>query len=188
MTAPHRILTCVLAAVVSFGGSASAQETAAPQPGDRNQKIVPLKLLVVVSKYQGDKKVSSLPYTLTLSSNGGRVSLRMGGEVPILTGGTLPGQPASFNYRNVGTSIDCAAAALDADRFSINIGLEDSSVYAEGAGQPSLSKTGDHPSFNTFKANETVILKDGQSSQYTTAADKVTGEVIKVDLTLTVVK
>ena len=32
------------------------------------------------------------------------------------------------------------------------------------------------------------MLKDGQTTQYTTATDKVTGEVTKVEVTLTLVK
>jgi len=32
------------------------------------------------------------------------------------------------------------------------------------------------------------VLKDGQTSQFTTAVDKLTGIVTKVDVTLTVVK
>ena len=46
----------------------------------------------------------------------------------------------------------------------------------------------DQPSFNTFKANETVILKAGESSQFTSATDKISGQVIKVYVTLTVLK
>jgi len=36
--------------------------------------------------------------------------------------------------------------------------------------------------------SNTLLLRDGQSSQLTSAADKVTGEILKVDVTLTVVK
>jgi hypothetical protein len=33
-----------------------------------------------------------------------------------------------------------------------------------------------------------IVLKDGQSEQFATATDKFTGEVVKMDATLTVVK
>jgi hypothetical protein len=33
-----------------------------------------------------------------------------------------------------------------------------------------------------------LVLKDGQSSQFTAAADKVNGEMIKADVTISVVK
>jgi hypothetical protein len=44
------------------------------------------------------------------------------------------------------------------------------------------------PWFQSFRTNQTMILKDGQTTQYTTAADNVSGEVVKIDMTLTVVK
>ena len=33
-----------------------------------------------------------------------------------------------------------------------------------------------------------MMLKDGQTAQFTTVTDKVSGEIVKVDVTLTVVK
>ena len=166
--------------VICGRGTAVAQEqteketqtvvppNASATPASRAPRVVPLKIQVVLSKYQGEKKVSTMPYMLSLATG-------------------QPGQPAngrrdphrdvrrnanaaviSFNYRSVGTSIDCSAEALDGGRYSLNIGLEDSSVYSEDQEVRGLSKAGsDQPSFNTFKANETVILKDGESSQFT---------------------
>jgi Flp pilus assembly secretin CpaC len=190
--------------VICAGGTTIAQEqtekepphtTVSPNPGERaasrEARVVPLKLQVVLSKYQGEKKVSSMPYVLSLATGQPRVSLRMGGEIPIATtsaGGTVPAL-VSFNYRPVGTNIDCWATALDEGRYSVNIGLEDSSVYSADQDVKGLSKSAsDMPSFNTFKVNETVILRDGESSQFTSATDKISGQVIKVDVTLTVLK
>jgi hypothetical protein len=33
-----------------------------------------------------------------------------------------------------------------------------------------------------------MILKDGQTGQFTSATDKLTGETVKIDVTLTVVR
>ena len=189
--------------VICAGGTAIPQEqtekeppqtTVSPNPGaraaSREARVVPLKLQVVLSKYQGEKKVSSMPYILSLATGQPRVSLRMGGEIPIPTsvGGTEPAV-VGFNYRSVGTNIDCWATALDEGRYNVNIGLEDSSVYSADQEVKGLSKSASAmPSFNTFKVNETVILKDGESSQFTSATDKISGQVIKVDVTLTVLK
>jgi hypothetical protein len=190
--------------VICAGGTAAAQEqtdkaptqtTVSPNAGapaqSRESRVVPLKLQVVLSKYQGEKKVSSMPYILSLATGQPRVSLRMGGEIPVATTSAVGTVPAvvSFNYRAVGTNIDCWATALDEGRYSVNIGLEDSSVYSADQDVKGLSKSAsDMPSFNTFKVNENVILKDGESSQFTSATDKISGQVIKVDVTLTVLK
>jgi hypothetical protein len=44
------------------------------------------------------------------------------------------------------------------------------------------------PWLQSFRSSQTLILKDCQTTQYTTATDKVSGEVVKIDVTLTVVK
>jgi type II secretory pathway component GspD/PulD (secretin) len=191
-------LGVVVAIVLMCSGESSVaqeQPQASAAPVTPARSVTPLKVQVVLSKFQGEKKVSSMPYVLSLSTNGGRVSLRMGGQVPIVTALGTPGPVGStpvtsVNYRDIGTSIDCSAAMLDGGRYSVNIGLEDSSVYSENLEHSGLTKasTSEHPSFNTFKVNETVILRDGESSQFTAATDKVTGQVIKVDVTLTVLK
>jgi hypothetical protein len=40
----------------------------------------------------------------------------------------------------------------------------------------------------TFRTTNQLVLRDGQSSEFTAATDKVTGEVIKATVTLTVIK
>jgi hypothetical protein len=46
----------------------------------------------------------------------------------------------------------------------------------------------DEAMHESFKLSNTLQLKDGQSSQLTSASDKVSGEVVKVDVTLTVMR
>jgi hypothetical protein len=188
MTTTARTVACLMLAM-TFGASPRAQEKpAAP--------VIPVKVQVVISRYAGDKKVSSAPYTL--SANAGSAAepkqqwalatLRMGAKVPVATamGPRADGKPAAdvpFNYQDVGTSIDCKTATLDDGRFRLEISVDDSSVY-----DADQAKSSDHPSFRSFRANDSLILKDGQSVQFTTATDKVSGEVTKIDVTLFVVK
>ena len=143
---------------------------------------------MVISRFQGEKKVSSLPYALAVNANGGRASLRMGANVPIETATFGPENkpaPSSFTYRDVGIAIDCGAGSLDNGRYSIQLTVEDSSVYG---GLSAASKSPDHPAFRTFKSNNSLVLRDGQTAQFTMATDKLTGEVTKVEVSLTVGK
>jgi Flp pilus assembly secretin CpaC len=144
---------------------------------------------VVLSRYQGEKKISSLPYTLTVTTNGATTSVRMGAEIPIAMtvtqGGPVP--VSSFNYRSIGTSIDCSAAALDDGRYYLHLTIEDSSIYPDDSAT-GADKIGSHPSFRSFKSDNSVYVSDGQSAQYTTATDKVTSEVVKVDVTMSVLR
>jgi len=43
----------------------------------------PLKFQIVISRYQGEKQISSMPYTLSVNA-GYRGNLRMGAKVPVM--------------------------------------------------------------------------------------------------------
>jgi hypothetical protein len=116
----------------------------------------------------------------------------MGAQVPVatITVAMADGKattPQSFQYKDIGTNIDCSAGTTDGVYFRLAISIDDTSVIAgEGDLQQGLAKN--NASFRSFRSNESLLMKDGQSLQYTTATDKITGEVVKVDVTLTVVK
>jgi hypothetical protein len=42
--------------------------------------------------------------------------------------------------------------------------------------------------FRSFRASFVPLLRDGQTVQYTAATDPVSGEVVKIDVTVTVLK
>jgi hypothetical protein len=173
-----------LAAVLflaSFVSVAFAQAPPVTQPGPPGaaRPLTALKVQVVISRYEGDKKVSSLPYVIAVTANSPQgVLIRMGSQIPI----ALPGnQGPSFEYKNVGTNIDCSANSTDDGRFQVYVSIEDTSVMERRSSDSA-------PTLRTFLTRNSVVLKDGQSSQYTAAADKTTGEVVKVDVTLNVEK
>src|SRR5207249_10997928 len=135
------------------------------------------------------KKISSMPYMLSV--NAGRpASLRMGTRVPIAstsftpiaTGGAGVNPLTSYQYTDIGTNIDCGTAVINDGRFRVDLTIDDSSVYPEDQ----VRTNTDRPSFRSFRATNSMVLKDGQTTQFTSAVDKVTGIVTKVDVTLTV--
>lgn len=70
--------------------------------------IVPAKLQIVLSEYDGTKKISSMPYSipLILSNRSSQwSSLRMGVRVPVNTTTSKTGEN-SPTYIDVGTNID----------------------------------------------------------------------------------
>jgi len=163
---------------------------AAPKPA---AAVTPLKVSVVVSRFQGEKKLSSLPYTLSVNA-GSRASLRMGAKVPVMmitAKSPVEGVPmvGPIQYQDVGTSIDCnVSAPQDDGRFRLEITIDDSSVYGDTPATTDNKPAAGNPSFRSFRASDSMVLRDGQTAQFTTATDKVSGEVVKVDVTLTVVK
>ena len=157
---------------------------------------VPLKVEIVVSRYQGEKKISSIPYTLAVvAAAGGRgepARLRMGVDVPVprsvATEGTAP--QTSYTYRSVGTNIDCAARALEGGLFKLDLTVADTAVFVpeKDGGSAAQSRVSGVPAFRTFTSNFNLLLKSGQSAQHTAATDPVSGEVLRIDVTLTVLK
>src|SRR5687767_1655843 len=66
--------------------AAQPEKPAPPRPPQ-----VPLKIQLVLSRYQGEKKLSSVPYLLWVTSNDQRTSLRMGVKIPVYSGGGAAG-------------------------------------------------------------------------------------------------
>ena len=178
-------------------------ERAADKASEARPKVrVPPTLLrveLVVSRYQGDRKIGSAPYSLLVAASEERRSarVRMGVDVPIaVTTGISPESgklPAtSYQYKNVGTNIDCWAEDRGAGLYVLNLGVENSSIYtAEGrsSGNPAeFGTTGDRPLFRSFNVTLTPVLRDGQTIQAVASTDPVSGEVVKIDVTLNVVK
>jgi hypothetical protein len=160
---------------------------------------VPLRVTVLLSRYQGDKRISSMPYVLGVaagtSSGISKTTLRMGVEVPIATtvfsatSNDGKGTPvSSYSYRSVGTNIDCLAVIDEGntDLFQVTLTVADSSLSLETPKRNGVQT--DMPSFRSFNSSFTALLRDGQTSQYTSATDPVSGEVMKIDVTLAVMK
>jgi hypothetical protein len=191
------ILAAILTLAVS--GAGQAQDPPAPaspaQSARQSANLVGVKVQVVISRYQGEKKVSSLPYTLGVVVNGSKTSLRMGVDVPVVQ--TVFSSPAkdapatvpmsSYNYRPVGTNIDCQADNAPGDYFRLVMTVTDSSLPLE-SGDRAKGVMPNVPMFRSFNTSFQLLLRDGQSSQYTSATDPVTGEVTKIDVTLNVIK
>jgi hypothetical protein len=158
--------------------------------------VTPLKVQIVISRFQGPKKVSSMPYSLSVNTVGtaGHASIRMGAQVAVsvLSGQKSPGQAAGvpqigpIQYRDIGTNIDCTAIPMSGGRYQLNITLDDSSLYPDD--QSVNGGARESPSFRSFRTSDSVVVKDGETAELTQAVDKLTGEVLKIDVTLTVVK
>lgn len=153
-----------------------------------SQSLRPLKLQVVFSQYQAGKQVASLPYTLSLNADDAPARLRIGVLVPV----TAPEKdaPGKVSYDNVGSAMDCSAKILDAGRFKVTCTLERSSLYsAEGERRtPSGDTWQTPPLFRTFRSDAGLVLRDGETAHYVEASDPLSGEVLKIDVTLHVVK
>lgn len=169
--------------------AASEREAKAQAFRDDLQRLVPLSVDVVVTRYQGEKKISSMPYMLAVNANklgqAGPALLRMGAKVPVPTLDPAA-PPGPVNYQDIGTNIDCSAKIVEGG-FELRISVSDTSVYAniQDDATPTVGKM---PVFRSFQSTNTLVLKDGQSREFTAATDRVSGEVIRIGVVMKVVK
>ena len=70
--------------------------------------------------------------------------------------------------------------------FTLDIKLNDSSISFDSK-DPGQKLAG-IPAFRNFTSNFSILLKDGQTAQYASATDPVSGETLRVDATLNVLK
>jgi hypothetical protein len=164
------------------GAPASPAEVANPPA------LTPLKVTVTLSKYQGQKQISHLPYTLSVTANDRKpanVTTATQVLIPMIT---VEGKTVGPVYKDVGTKVECSATSLDGGRFRLEIEIEDSSVYGEDQPSPGTPRTTQPSWLKSFRSTQTLILRDGQTMQYTSAMDKTNGDEVKVDVALTVVK
>jgi hypothetical protein len=176
----------VVSALMMTGAVAvRAQEKPAPSP------TATLKVLVVLSRYDGDRRLSSMPYTLLVNAGdqNNRVTLRMGVALPIA--GVGKDGAATFAMHDIGTNMDCSAAPADDGRFRITLAVNHSSVYEldQKHLQATVPRPGDSAQLiRQFTSSFMLLLRNGETAQSIAATDPVTGEVMKIDVTVTVVK
>jgi hypothetical protein len=184
------ILVLVVPRLLAQDKEKSAGEA---KPALTERVITPLRVQVIFTEFEGDKKVSSLPYTLLVNADdgGAAAALRMGLRVPIETSSNAGVK--QIQYQDVGTNIDGFATKADDGRFRLKLSVEKSSVYLPGTeGKPAAVGGNEissaQPIVQQFRTQVNLLIRDGQSIQSTVATDPVTGHVTKVDVTLNVIK
>lgn len=186
------MLSAAISEVSAQGiGDLSAQ---GPAPIAKTQPL-PIQVQVVVSRYRQDKKISSTPYSLSVKPGAPRgANLRLQTSVPVTQTAFTPtptdanAKPAvvSYNYRDIGISMDVnVSQPLEDGRYEVTVIISESSLSTDTrppgtANVPTLVRS--------YASQNVLALRDGQPSQYTAATDPVSGEVVRVDVTLNVPK
>ncbi|MFZ0582634.1 MAG: hypothetical protein WAN72_24450 [Candidatus Acidiferrales bacterium] len=203
-----RWLMGVVLLVMCAPAAVSAQSTAAAGASQSAQKEAaaptPVKLEIVLSEYDGAKKISSLAYTLPVIANGDRpsgafASLRVGVRVPVTVADEKKGGNAlQYQYIDVGTNIDARVAHADDGRYQLDMTVDRSSLYvaAREQGGSIVGKEwsagdappGNPPMVRQYRGGLGLFVREGQATEATVATDPVTGHVLKVEVTLSVVK
>jgi hypothetical protein len=182
-----RKFTLLLGILLLCSAAARGQEK------EEGRKLIPVKVQVVFSEYEGERKVASLPYTLMVGApddlRRSQVSkVRVGVRVPI---STQVKEGPVIQYHDVGSYIDAHAAVQPDGKIVLDLSLRRSFIYSPQAEKAAsvFPVTGDPtPIFRNFESDMRLVFKDGETIQSNMATDPVSGRVLKVDVTVTVVK
>ena len=191
MNACMRALGVLLVIAATAALPAAAQD----QPKEPSAPVT-LQLDVTLVRLQGQKTVSSAPYTFLMVPDDQTTRIRTNLQVPLPVTTVTPaadGKPAvttqGTRYESIGTSIDASARSQGpgSGRYRINVSITDSAIFPSG--DAPVQKLGSTtPALRSFSSANTAILRDGQTIEFTAATDKVTGEFVKVQVRLTIIK
>jgi hypothetical protein len=161
----------------------SRTEVSAPAT---SEKVTPLKIQILLTEFDGAKKVKSLPYVSYVTASSDHAyeftKIRVGTKVPVYTG-----KESGMQYIDVGTNIDCRARHAEGGAYRLSLAVERS--WVDGASDVS-APAGQlpEPIIRQFKNEMEVTLRDGQTSDPTVATDSMTGKVMKIEVSLSVLK
>ena len=156
----------------------------------------PLKIQIIFTEFDGDKKTKSMPYTSLITADPGRgleyAKIRIGNRVPLYTG-----KEGGLQYIDVGTNLDCRADRVEDGKFGVKLSLERS--WVQGEVLVPLNQSPDfqpgtspgqfkEPVIGQYKTDVYLVMRDGQTVESTLATDPLSGKLLKIELTLTVVK
>jgi hypothetical protein len=188
------LMSFALAACLVFPDSASllAQGTKEEKPKTEasalstSEKVTPLKIQFLLTEFDGTKKVKSLPYVSYVTASSEHAyeftKIRVGTRVPVYTG-----KESGMQYIDVGTNIDCRARHGEGDAYRLALAIERS--WVDGASDSSgTAGQLPEPIIRQFKSEMEITLRDGQTSEPTVATDSITGKVMKIEVSLSVLK
>lgn len=182
------LMALALCVMPAHSQTTSEQASQSAEPGTQ------LKLQIVLTEMDGEKKISNLPYILRLvaSAHPEKAVFKTGMRVPVKTGGKDPGE-YQMQYLDVGTNINATAKPLGDGRYQLSLTVEHSAVYAPSATDkptqyPSASVLSGDPMISQFADIFDLIIRDGQTVQAAMAGDPITGNTVTMDVTINIEK
>ena len=174
---------------------ARAQEQQSKSSTGKTPDITHLRVDILLTEYDGDKKINSLPYTLYAGASdlshgmhAQRVYLRMGVRVPIASG-PLNSTNTQYEYQNVGTNIDVQAFKIDDGTYNLECNIERTAVSPPDQGTNQQDpRIGGLPILNNFSSQFELSLHNGESGEGLSAADPFSGRVMKANVTIHILK
>jgi len=163
-----------------------------PTPDKAKAKApIPTKVQVVFTEWDGDKKISSMPYTFSVivderASGRFSVNLRTGVRVPV----ELESKDQKTTYLDIGTNIDCGIHEEEDGKFRVLLNFDRSALYPNKSEERErlVSQPNGLPLIRQFRISDDLLLKDGQTSDLILSTDPLNGHVLKASVTINVVR
>jgi hypothetical protein len=174
-TRAWKTAAAVLGLTMVTAGGARAQDAAA----DAKTPPVAVSVGVVISHYEGERKVSSVPYSV-MARTGLQTNANMGVQVAV------PSNNGAVTYHQIGSNIAFTATAAGDDRYLLRLSVQESSVLPDKS--TTVPSTSNVPAFAEFTVTSSVVIRDGETVQFTSGANPLTGQVTKIDISLKVLK
>ena len=183
-------LAILMAGLLLVPGALYAQQQATPA---QTPAMTHLRVDIVLSEYSGEKKISSLPYTVYVGAKdkehpgAAKESIRMGLRVPVASNS----EGSQFYYQDIGTDIDCWASTEGDERYRIEGNIDRSSIYSADESNPGGEQTktsAGHPVVRHFSSGFDLVLRDGETGEGVSATDPFNGHVLKISVTIHVAK
>ncbi len=187
------ICFCFLGALGLPVQPAWAQDKAPEKPkAEERAKIrIPIKVQVVFTEFDGDKKISTMSYAFMLlpdekTGAGHGASLRTGVRIPIET----DGKDQKTTYMDIGSNIDCRVQTEEDGHFLVSLIFDRSALYPNKSpeGERLVAEPNGLPLVRQFRTNESLLLKDGQTSEIVLSTDPLNGHTMRVSVTISVQK
>jgi hypothetical protein len=162
-----------------------------PKSEERAKVSTPIKVQIVFTEHDGEKKTSSMPYSFLVIADDKRggpysTSVRTGIRVPI----ELEYKDQKTTYLDIGTNIDCGIQTEDDGRFRVYLIFDRSALYPNKSseGERLVNQPNGQPLIRQFRTSENLILKDGQTSENLLSTDPLNGHTLRVSVTINVQK
>lgn len=179
----------LLAALVVPFWPAHAQQATTDKP--KPKPAIPMKVQILFTEWDGDKKVSSLPYTFSVivdEKSTGRyaVNLRTGVRVPV----ELDAKDQKTSYLEIGTNIDCGIHEEEEGKFRVLLNFDRSALYPNRSaeGERLVNEPNGMPLLRQFRISDDLLMKDGQTSDLILSTDPLNGHVLKASVTINSLK
>jgi hypothetical protein len=183
----------VLAALCLHSPHVFAQEKSQEKPKaeERAKPSASIKVQIIFTEYDGEKKISSMPYSFMGIADervGGNysTSLRTGVRVPVEMGS----KEQQTIYMDIGLNIDCGIRSEEDGRFRVYLIFDRSALYPNKSaeGEKMVNSPNGQPLVRQFRTSENLILKDGQTSENIMSTDPLNGHTLRVSVTINVQK